>query len=458
MTDKRGSSFIADLRAVLGEPDFRRLYATRLVSQTGDGIFNAGFASYAFFSGTVFPNPAAAASAAAVLYLPYSLIGPFAGVFIDRWSRRQILVWSAAIRAAMVVISAFLVASGTLGVPLYIAVLAVLGVNRFFLSALSAALPHVVPEDKLVMANTVAPTSGTIVGFIGGVVGLGVHLVTGGGHVGSAATLLAGGVGYAAAGLIGATMPRTLLGPNVTPGGGADRPGVRAEIAVVAVGLVAGARHLWQRRQALYALVTIGAHRLLYGILLLMSVLLYRNYFYPAKSGNTALGHFTLVVITSAIGYGVGAVLTPPMTRRMTKMTWVAVLLVFGGVVTGLLGPLFSQVPFLILGFALGITGQGLTITVTTILQEYAAETYLGRVFSLYDMMYNATFVVGAAISVAFMPLNGKSYAIVAFIAGAYAAAGIVFWLVSRRSARSPLPEPSEQAPLSPAQGQAPPR
>jgi MFS family permease len=456
VTDKRGSSFIADLRAVLGEPDFRRLYATRLVSQTGDGIFNAGFAAYAFFSKTVFPNPAAAASAAAVLYLPYSLIGPFAGVFIDRWSRRQILVWSAAIRAVMVVISAFLVASGTLGVPLYIAVLAVLGVNRFFLSALSAALPHVVPEDKLVMANTVAPTSGTIVGFIGGVVGLGVHLVTGGGHIGSTATLLAGGVGYAAAGLIGATMPRDLLGPGTEPGTSAQRSSVRAEMAVVAAGLAAGARHLWQRRQALYALVTIGAHRFLYGILLLMSVLLYRNYFYPTKNGNTALGHFTLVVITSAIGYGVGAMLTPPMTRRMTKMAWVAALLVFGGVVTGLLGSLFSQVPFLILGFALGITGQGLTITVTTVLQESVAETYLGRVFALYDMMYNATFVIGAAISVAFMPLTGKSYSIVAFVACAYAAAGIGYWLVSRRSAGSPLPEPSEEVPLSPAQGQAP--
>ena len=34
----------------------------------------------------------AAVDAFAVLYLPYSLIGPFAGVFIDRWSRRQIIV------------------------------------------------------------------------------------------------------------------------------------------------------------------------------------------------------------------------------------------------------------------------------------------------------------------------------------------------------------------------------
>jgi len=90
---------------VLAERDFRKLFASRLVSQTGDGVFNAGFAAYAFFSAESFPNPVAAVDAFAVLYLPYSLIGPFAGVFIDRWSRRQIIVYGALIRAAMVVVA-----------------------------------------------------------------------------------------------------------------------------------------------------------------------------------------------------------------------------------------------------------------------------------------------------------------------------------------------------------------
>jgi len=427
------SSFVADLRAVLAEPGFRRLFATRLVSQAGDGVFNAGFAAYAFFSAATFPNPAAAASAAAVLYLPYSLIGPFAGVFIDRWSRRQILVWSALIRAALVVVAAFLVETGTLGFPLYVSVLAVLGVNRFFLSALSAALPHVVAEDKLVMANAVAPTSGTIVGFAGGIAGLGVHLVTGGGHTGSAATLLVGGAGYAAAGLIGATMPRGLLGPNVDPAEPAPA-GVRAEIATVARGLAAGTQHIWQRRQAAYALGAAGGQRLLYGILLLMAVLLYRNYFYPSTGGNKALAHFTLVVITSALGYGAAALITPPATRRLTKAAWIACLLGAGGVVEGLLGATFSQIPFLVLGFVLGVTAQGVSICVVTIIQENVDDAYLGRVFSVYDMIYNVTFVLGAAVSVLFMPLTGKSYPLLAAVATGYLIAAVSYSVLSRRA------------------------
>jgi MFS family permease len=119
---------------VLAERGFRRLFATRLISQAGDGAFTAGLGTYVFFNATTYPNPASAAGAFAVLYLPYSLIGPFAGVFIDRWSRRQILVWSAIIRAGFVALTASLVASGRLGLPLYAAALLVLGVNRFFLA------------------------------------------------------------------------------------------------------------------------------------------------------------------------------------------------------------------------------------------------------------------------------------------------------------------------------------
>ena len=118
---------------------------------------------------TTFPNPAPAAGAFAVLYLPYSLIGP-----VRRGVHRPLVaapdpgLVGADPRGVRGADRGSLVASGNLGVPLYISVLLVLGVNRFFLSSLSAALPHVVAEDKLVMANSVSPTAGGIMAAIGG--------------------------------------------------------------------------------------------------------------------------------------------------------------------------------------------------------------------------------------------------------------------------------------------------
>src|SRR6202142_1246601 len=195
-----------DLRSVLSERDFRRLFTTRLISQAGDGFYTAGFGAYVFFSATTYPNPGAAATAFAVLYLPYSLIGPFARVFIDRWSRRQILLVSALVRAALVVITALLVAAGSLGLPLYVSALAALGVNRFFLASLSAALPHVVRDDKLVMANSVAPTIGGIGTTVAGVAGIGIRLVLGGGHGSAAVIVLVAAGCYLLAGLAATAM------------------------------------------------------------------------------------------------------------------------------------------------------------------------------------------------------------------------------------------------------------
>jgi MFS family permease len=442
------SSFLTDLRIVLRERDFRRLFATRLISQTGDGVFTAGLGSYVFFNTTTFPNPASAAAAFAVLYLPYSLIGPFAGVFIDRWARRQILVWSALLRALFVAITAGLVASGKLGVPLYIGVLLVLGVNRFFLSSLSAALPHVVAGDKLVMANAVSPTAGGIMASIGGIVGLGVHVITGAGQGGSAITLLVGGLCYVLASLVARTLARDLLGPVHGPG--EAQPGrLLTELATVLAGLVAGARYVAQRRGPAAALGATGGNRFLYGILFLMSILLYRNYFYRSASANTALSHFTVLVIVSAVGYACAALITPQVTKRMSKPAWIALLLASAGVVVGPLGETFSQAAFLVIGFWLNLAGQGVAICATTILQEQVDDSYRGRVFAFYDMTFNITFVAGAALSAVFMPASGHSRVIVGLVAVGFVVAAAGYWLSSREGPDGggslPSPAPSAQ-------------
>jgi MFS family permease len=441
------SSFLTDLRIVLRERDFRRLFATRLISQTGDGVFTAGLGSYVFFNNTTFPDPASAAAAFAVLYLPYSLIGPFAGVFIDRWSRRQILVWSALLRALFVALTAGLVASGKLGVPLYIGVLLVLGVNRFFLSSLSAALPHVVAGDKLVMANAVSPTAGGIMASIGGIVGLGVHVLTGGGQGGSAITLLVGGLCYVLASLVARTMAPDLLGPIHGPGDA--QPGrLRSELAGVLAGLVAGARYVARRRGPAATLGATGGNRFLYGILFLMSILLYRNYFYRSASANTALSHFLVLVIVSAVGYACAALITPQITKRMSKPAWIALLLASAAVVVGPLGQTFSQAAFLVIGFWLNLAGQGVAICATTILQEQVDDSYRGRVFAFYDMTFNITFVAGAALSAVFMPASGHSPVIVGLVGVGFAVASAGYWVSSREGpgGGGELPSPASPA------------
>jgi len=422
------ATFWTDLVAVLAERNFRRLFTTRLISQAGDGIFTAGIGTYVFFNAATFPDPARGAAAFAVLYLPYSLIGPFAGVFIDRWSRRQILTYSALIRSAFVVLTAVLMALGSHGVPLYVVVLLVLGVNRFFLSSLSAALPHVVAGDKLVMANSVSPTLGGLMAAVGGIVALGLNAATGDTERGAAVTVLVTGACYVAAGLVAATMGRDLLGPVRAPDAQAAR--LSGELASVLAGLADGARYLARRRGPAAALGATAGNRLMYGATFLMSILLYRNYFYPSRV-TVAESHFGVLVTVTAIGYGCAALATPPVTRRLSRVAFIALLLAASAVVTGALGETFSQVAYLVMAFCVGLASQGVAICATTILQQEVDDAYRGRMFAFYDMAFNVTFTLGAVIGAAFMPADGHAPVLIATLAVGYAVTAAAYWLAA---------------------------
>ncbi|GAA4618041.1 MFS transporter [Actinoallomurus liliacearum] len=423
-------SYTADLRLVIRGQDFRRLFTTRVVSALSDGVFQVGLAGYVLFSPEQQATAVEAAATAAVLLLPYSVLGPFAGVFIDRWRRRQILVHAPLIRAVAVAVTALLLARGEDGVPFFLAALVVFAVNRFFLSALSAALPRVVGATELITANAVSVTSGTMMTFAGAGVGYVLRVLFGAGHSGTAAVLLASAVLYVVTALVARRMGRDRLGP--------DRSELRADtreaLGQVLHGLVEGARHVWDRRPAAAALGAIGAHRFLYGITTIMTVLLFRNYF--ASSAEAGLGGFAVVLVVSGIGYFLAAVTTPLVTARIRKEAWIAVQLAFAAVAEVVLAAPFSPGPFILGSFVLGLVSQGVKLCVDTIVQTTVADAFRGRVFALYDMLFNGMYVAGFAVAAALLPANGKSYGVLALIGVGYALSALIYWLSARGTAQ----------------------
>src|SRR5665647_2019587 len=94
------------VRELLSDLDFRRLLRVRLGGQCGDGLFQGALFGAAFFNPEKATSAGQAAGAFAALLLPYSLVGPFAGVLLDRWSRQRILLVSNALRAGLLVLVA----------------------------------------------------------------------------------------------------------------------------------------------------------------------------------------------------------------------------------------------------------------------------------------------------------------------------------------------------------------
>jgi MFS family permease len=412
--------FVGDLRHLLRGRRFRQLFSVRVTSQCGDGIFQVALASYVLFSPERQPDAAAIAGVLAAVLLPFSVLGPFAGVFLDRWSRRQILLMSNLCRLIPVLGVGALILADVDTIALYVLVLLVFSVNRFFLAGLSAALPHVVTRDDLVLANSVTPTSGTIAFMVG----LGIATVLRPWLPGSdpdvAITVLSAAV-YLAAALLALRLPRSLLGPDL----GAVRPDVVKQLRHVASGLLAGLRHLGERRPAAYGLGVIAAHRFCYGVSTVATVLLYRNYFHDSSDTDAALAGLSVAVLVSGAGFLLAAVVTPLATIRISPETWIVMLLGLAAVVGVFPGALYTEPAVLVAAFGLGLSAQGVKICVDTIVQTSVDDAFRGRVFSLYDVVFNVVFVAAAAVGTLVIPTSGKSYALLVAISMGYAAAAV---------------------------------
>ncbi|MDE3723442.1 MFS transporter [Nocardiopsis sp. N85] len=428
-------SFFGDLRTVLQGSRFRRLFGTRLVSQFSDGVYQAGLAGFVFFNPEQHTSAAAVATAFAVLLLPFSVVAPFAGVLIDRWPRRQVLLLSALAKAALAVVSAVVVTGGE-GPAFFVAALLVLSVNRFFLSGLSAGLPYVVPREQLMMANAVTPTCGTVASSLGTGAGLVLGVLGGAGALGTGVVLVTAALGFVGAGLVSLSLGYRELGPHMEREPAEVRDAVRGSVR----GMVAGVRHIWSRPPARDALATIGLHRTLFGISSLMTLLLYDNTF--TGGGVAGLAGFSVAAAVLAIGFFLGAVATPWATKRMTPGTWIRLQLLAAAVALVLFALPFSPVLFPVAAFVLGFVSQGVKVTVDTLVQRHVDDAFRGRVFSVYDVLFNATFVLGAALAAALVPPSGAGATVVIGMAAVYLAASLVWSLRERVTVA--LPETTE--------------
>lgn len=395
---------------------FRRLFAVRVASQATDGVFQVALASYALFSDDQ-PSPAAIAGALAVVLLPFSVLGPFAGVFLDRWSRRQVLAWANFSRVVIVAVVAAVVAADLPDPVFYTVVLVCLSVNRFLLAGLSAALPHTVVPEDLVTANALTPTVGTLA-FLAGL-GVGGAVRAGGRSAdwdGDVTVLLLAAVAYGGAGLLALRIPRALLGPDFDPA----RPAVREAVRHVVHGLVDGVRHLGSRPIPTAGLLVIASHRYWFGIMSVVLVLLYRNHFNAPTEGDAAFADLSLAAAVGGAGFLVAALVTPSVTERITPKSWILVLLTTAGVVQLVASGSYTEVGVLAAVFVLGVASQGIKICVDTFVQLGVDDAFRGRVFSLYDVVFNVTFVAAAATAALVLPADGVSYPVLVVTAVGY--------------------------------------
>ena len=135
------------MRSVLAQPDFRKLWLAQFVSIFGDFLALFGVISLITFRwhGTAVQVTSMLMS----YFLPFALVGPLAGVFVDRWNVKRVMITSDLVRGILVLLLVVVT-----DVHQIYAIFATLGVfGSFFQPAQSVTVRTLVSKEKLLAAN-----------------------------------------------------------------------------------------------------------------------------------------------------------------------------------------------------------------------------------------------------------------------------------------------------------------
>jgi len=157
--------FICDKKST----GFFRFWIAQLISQFGDRIFQMALVGLmtALHPGSVMDMSILFAFA----IIPAFILGPIAGVYIDRWDRRTTLFVSYFIQSILVLLAAFYLSRLPFIWPMYVVVFVISSLSRFYIPAKMSFIPEIVHEDDLHIANSLSTISGMIAGGMGVLLG-----------------------------------------------------------------------------------------------------------------------------------------------------------------------------------------------------------------------------------------------------------------------------------------------
>jgi MFS family permease len=406
------------VRRVLGSRDFRVLLAARLASQVAEGVFLAAVLDTVVFLPESQSTLRGFALATALTLLPFSLVEPFAGVFVDRWARRPILVVLPLVRAAfgLLLLPAVGVAALT-----YAGTLVVFSANRLFQATATAVVPRVVgageeaasADARLFAANMVASVAGTVALF-GGIFAGG--LVTA--ASGTAVTIALASMAWLAASATSARLSDSL------PPGEVHDEGVGRQLSAAASDLVDGFRRIGRTPAALAPVLAVAVGQFLQVIVIATTLAVITSVL------GGGLLTFSGLVAAGGVGVFLGFLTSGLMRSRMPGPRLMAAAFVLAAL--ALLPVLVMETPAtLVVGAVLLGASYGWTrVPADTLAQQAVPDGYRGRVFAAVDLGFNTARVLGALVAVVVVPLLGPRTTVVTLLVLFLAWAPVVpLWL-----------------------------
>lgn len=351
------------LQLIRNNPGFARLWFSQVISLTGDWfntiVLSTLVAQYSNGSGV------AVSLFLLARFLPSFIFTPFAGVLVDRYNRKQVLIWSNLLRALIVPL--FLLANS----PDRLWLIYVVTIIQFILSTVfepgqSAIIPALTQEKDLVEANTLVSITWSVMLAIGAVLGGAFAAV-----FGAQIALLTDAVTFAIAAALIATI-------HYKPKGKPKLESQDAEDTSFMEGIRYASRH-----PQMAAALSIKTTSFIGNFDTIMTVLATQIFIIGAT------GELSLGIMFSM--FGIGAVIGPMLTniindgsvhqmRRLVLLGFIIITISWGILAWGV------NIAFLLVCAAIFIRALGGSVNwtySTIIIQKTAPDAYLGRMFSI---------------------------------------------------------------------------
>ncbi|MBN1871249.1 MAG: MFS transporter [Candidatus Omnitrophica bacterium] len=162
---------MARFRDILKNKNFLFLWLGQIVANFGERLSQMALVALVYKRA-----PGSTIEMAKLIFfivIPVFIIGPIAGVYVDRWDRKRIMIVSDILRGIFVLFIPVCILFFKNFIAVYVIVFIIFAIARFFFLSKMAIIPDLVPKEMLLIANTLSDTTRLIATFIGiGVAGV----------------------------------------------------------------------------------------------------------------------------------------------------------------------------------------------------------------------------------------------------------------------------------------------
>ncbi len=320
--------------------------------------------------------------------LPSLLLGPVAGVFVDRWDRKRTMIAADLLRALLVLLCLLVRTADQVWI-FYLAGFLLSSVSRFFYPARTAALPLIVTDpDDLLAANGLMQAVETV-GMVVGPALAGFSIGLWGEWV---AFLFDSASFFVSAGAVALiVVPHTTVGQQSEGG----------RFAALWAEMRDGVKYLFANRTMVGVLLCLAMVQLGVGAITVLWV--------PYLQRTFSVGPEGLGIVDSAQGLGmiIGGVLLGFLVARLSKVALAG----WGIAIIGLLLALMGLAPtfLLVIGisFVIGLALVPVLSVLTTMMQLAVPDLKRGRVSSVLNALVTVATLLSMAAASGFGEMIG---------------------------------------------------